>query len=228
MNPELIVVLDVDTREEALDTVRRCGRCRWFKIGSQLFTRCGPAIVGEVRALGKEVMLDLKYHDIPNTVASAARAGAATGAGLMTLHALGGRKMVAAAREAVEGTGTRLLAVTILTSHSDDALRDDLGLAETAAQAVPRLARTALDAGAHGIVCSPQEIALVRAAAGPDALIVTPGVRPAGAALDDQQRVMTPGEAVRAGANMIVVGRPILRAPNPAEAVDDILKEINT
>jgi len=92
---------------------------------------------------------------------------------------------------------------------------------------VPRLARTALEAGAHGIVCSPQEIALVRAAAGPDALIVTPGVRPAGAALDDQQRVMTPGEAVRAGANMIVVGRPILRAPDPAEAVDDILKEIS-
>ncbi|MBW7863360.1 MAG: orotidine-5'-phosphate decarboxylase [Candidatus Hydrogenedens sp.] len=224
---DLIVVLDMDSRAEALETVRRCGRCRWFKIGSQLFTRCGPSIVQEVLDLGKEVMLDLKFHDIPNTVAHAARAGAELGAGLMTLHALGGRKMIDAARKAVEGTPARLLAVTILTSHSDAALRGELGLGETAAEAVPRLARQSLEAGAHGIVCSPLEIAAVRAAAGPDALVVTPGIRPAWAATDDQERIMTPREAAAAGASMIVVGRPILKHENPALAVDQILEEMN-
>ncbi len=224
---DLIVVLDVDSREEALDIVASCGRCRWFKIGSQLFTRCGPDIVRDVLSQGKQVMLDLKYHDIPNTVAKAAAAGADLGVGLMTLHASGGRRMVEAARKAVEGSHTRLLAVTVLTSMNDASLRDEIGVPETAAQTVPRWARMAVDSGAHGVVCSPLEIELVRAAVGPEPLIVTPGIRPAWAGADDQERIMTPAEAARAGATMVVVGRPILRHANPAQAVDLVLEELN-
>lgn len=227
MRTELVVVLDVDTREEALRLVEACGACRWYKIGSQLFTRCGPDIVREIKALGKQVFLDLKYHDIPNTVAHAAKAAAALGADLFTLHASGGRKMIGAAREAVENTPTRILAVTILTSLSDAMLHEELGLPETATQAVPRLARMAISAGAHGIVCSPMEIESVRSAAGPGSLIVTPGIRPAWAAGgDDQSRVLTPRQAAEAGANLIVVGRPILKHENPAQAVNLILEEL--
>lgn len=227
MPTDLIVGLDVDTREEALAAVHACGVCRCFKIGSQLFTRCGPSIVKEVQALGKDVFLDLKFHDIPNTVAKAARAASELDVSLCTLHASGGRKMIAAAREAVEGTPTRLLAVTVLTSLSDAMLRDELGLPEAASEAVPRLARLAVESGAHGIVCSPKEIGLVRAAVGPEALVVTPGIRPDWAAQDDQARVMTPRDAAAAGASMIVVVRPILKHARPAEAVQRILEELN-
>lgn len=223
---ELITVLDVDTREEALGIVSACGTCAWFKIGSQLFTRCGPAIVAEVLALGKQVMLDLKFHDIPNTVAHSASAAAALEVGLFTLHASGGRNMIAAARKAVEGTDTRILAVTVLTSFSDAQLREEVGFHETAAEAVPRLAKQAVESGAHGIVCSPQEIELVRAAVGPEPIVVTPGIRPAWSTKDDQERIMTPGDAARAGASMIVVGRPILNHANPAEAVRLIHEEL--
>lgn len=227
MSTELIVVLDVDTRAEALDTVGACGDCGWFKVGAQLFTRCGPGIVLELLELGKSVFLDLKYHDIPNTVAKAAQAAADLGAGLFTLHASGGRKMIEAAREAVEGSATRILAVTVLTSLSDEMLRDEVGLPETAAEAVARLARLAVGSGAHGVVSSPREIALIRDAVGPEPLVVTPGIRPVWASTDDQARVMTPREAAEAGADFIVVGRPILRHENPAEAVRLILEELN-
>lgn len=223
---ELIVVLDVDTEAEATQTVRAAHNCTWFKIGSQLFTRCGPPIVRKLRQAGKSVMLDLKFHDIPNTVQHAAAAAADLDAGLCTVHASGGRVMIAAARQAVEGSQTRILAVTILTSFDDEALRNDLGLQETAAQAVPRLARMAIDSGAHGIVCSPQEIALVRQAIGPDPLIVTPGIRPAWSSKDDQARIMTPAQARAAGASMIVVGRPILKHADPAEAVRLVQEEL--
>lgn len=223
---ELITVLDVDTREEALRIIDASAGCDWYKIGSQLFTRCGPEIVREVLGLGRKVMLDLKFHDIPNTVAHSASAAAALKVGLFTLHASGGRKMIAAAREAVEETDTRILAVTILTSFSDDELRSDIGLAETAAEAVPRLAKLAIEAGAHGIVCSPQEITLVRDAVGPDPIVVTPGIRPAWSSKDDQARIMTPADAAKAGASMIVVGRPILKHENPAEAVRLIKEEL--
>ena len=224
---ELIAVLDVDTREEALRIVGKCGRCAWFKIGSQLFTRCGPEIVHSLRQMGKQVMLDLKFYDIPNTVAHAAKAAAALDAGLFTLHASGGRKMIRAAREAVEGSNTRILAVTILTSFNDAALREDLGLHETAAEAVPRLAQMAVEAGAHGIVCSPLEIEVVREAVGPEPLLVIPGIRPGWSSKDDQERIMTPAQAARAGANMVVVGRPILNHEDPAQAVELILEELN-
>ncbi len=226
MPTELITVLDVDTREEALDIVSTCKGCAWFKIGFQLFTREGPPIVHAIQDMGRQVFLDLKFHDIPNTIAKGARSAADMGVSLTTLHAVGGRKMIARAREAVEGTNTRLLAVTILTSLSDEMLREEVGLPETAAQAVPRLARMAVEAGAHGIVCSPLEIQGVRQAVGPEPLVVTPGVRPRWSSKDDQARVMTPAEAARAGANMVVVGRPILKHENRAEAVRLIQEEL--
>lgn len=226
MSTELIVVLDVDTREEALSIVESCGRCAWFKIGSQLFTRCGPGIVEEVMGLGKRVMLDLKFHDIPNTVAKAAKAAADLGASLFTLHASGATDMIRAAREAIEGTSTRILAVTVLTSLSDTALREEIGVPEDARDTVPRWARMAIDSGAHGIVCSPKEIVLVREAVGPDPLIVTPGIRPNWSGKDDQTRIMTPAQARAEGASMIVVGRPILKHESPAQAVDKILEEL--
>jgi len=225
---ELIVGLDLDNRNAALAAVEACGICSWFKVGFQLFTREGPAIVRDIRALGKNVFLDLKFHDIPNTVAQGARAAADLGAGLCTAHASGGRKMMEAARRAVEGTSTQILAVTILTSLSDGMLRDEVGLPETAAEAVPRLAQMAISAGAHGVVCSPQEIGAVRQAVGPEPLIVTPGVRQVWAPKDDQARVMTPRDAALAGANMIVVVRPILKHPHPEEAVQRILEELDT
>ena len=226
MATELIVVLDVDTAEEALSIVDRTEGCTWYKIGSQLFTRCGPSIVEAVQAKGRSVFLDLKFHDIPNTVAHGARAAADLGVGLFTLHASGGRKMIARARESVEGTDTKILAVTILTSFSDEELKSDIGLNETAAEAVPRLAKMAIDAGAHGIVCSPQEIALVREAIGPEPLVVTPGIRPAWSSKDDQSRIMTPAKAAAAGSSMVVVGRPILNHEDPTEAVRLIKEEL--
>lgn len=227
MSTELIVVLDMDTREAALEAVHACGACEWFKIGAQLFTRCGPDIVREVQACGKKVFLDLKYHDIPNTVGAASRAAADLGAGLMTLHAGGGRAMIEAARAAVEGSDTRILAVTVLTSISEVVLHEEVGIREKVQDAVRRLALQAIDAGAHGIVCSPLEIEILREALGKDPLIVTPGVRPTWASKDDQARVMTPREAALAGASMVVVGRPILKHPNPSEAAAQILEELH-
>jgi len=224
---ELIVGLDVDTREQALKAVEACEGCDWFKIGSQLFTRCGPSTVEDVLARDKRVFLDLKYHDIPNTVASAVRAAAALGVSLLTLHAAGGRKMIAAAREAVEGTPARLLAVTVLTSLSEEALRSEVGLPETPAEAVRRYARLAVEAGAHGLVCSPWEIEDIRATVGPEPLVVTPGIRPHWASADDQARIMTPREAAQRGANYIVVVRPILRHADPSKAVALIREELN-
>lgn len=227
MKTELIVVLDVDTQEDALRTVAACGECRFYKIGSQLFTRCGPGIVREIQSMGKSVFLDLKFHDIPNTVAKAAKAAADLGVSLFTLHSAGGRRMIEAAREAVEGSQTRILAVTILTSLSDEMLREEIGLRETTGEAVLRLAKMATESGAHGVVTSPHEIRAVRAAIGSDGLIVTPGIRPAWASSkDDQVRITTPREAAEAGASFVVVGRPILKHENPAEAVKLVLGEL--
>ena len=224
---ELIVVLDVDSTREALRIVDQCEGCTWFKVGAQLFTREGPAVVRELVSMGRRVMLDLKFHDIPNTVSAAVRAVADLGASLATLHATGGCRMIAAARQAAEGSSLRLLAVTVLTSLTAQELRDEVGFQETPGDAVARLARQSVLAGAHGIVCSPREASIVRQAVGPDALVVTPGVRPVWTETGDQRRVMTPREAVEAGASMIVVGRPILEHFNPAEAVRRILEEMN-
>jgi len=225
---ELIVGLDLDSEAEACAAVRACDSCDCFKIGSQLFSRCGPSVVRAVQDRGKAVFLDLKFHDIPNTVARAARAAADLGAGLFTLHASGGVRMIQAAREAINGSETRILAVTVLTSLSDTMLQEEIGIPQTAAQAVPRLARLAVEAGAHGIVCSPREIALVREAVGADPLVVAPGIRPEWAGQDDQVRTMTPRQAADAGADMIVVARPVLSHARPAEAIRLILDELQS
>jgi len=187
-----------------------------LKVGLKLFAAEGPSAVRAAAALGRPVFLDLKLHDIPNTVEGAARSAAASGAALLTVHASGGPEMVRAAVRGA-GAGTRVLAVTVLTSL-DDAALSAVGLAGPAEAAVVRLARLAVAAGAGGLVCSPHEVAAVRAAVGPGPLLVVPGVRPPGAARGDQARVATPAEAVRAGADVVVVGRPLREGGDPAAA----------
>jgi len=203
-----------------------------LKVGLELFAAEGPAAVRAAARLAP-VFLDLKLHDIPNTVEGAARSAAASGASLLTVHAGGGPEMVrAAVRGAArfaelhpEEAPARILAVTVLTSLDEPAL-DRIGLAGPPEAAVVRLARLAVEAGARGVVCSPLEVAAVRAALGPEPLLVVPGVRPAGAARGDQARIATPAEAVRAGADILVVGRPLRDAPDPAAAARAIAAEL--
>ncbi len=195
-----------------------------LKVGLELYVAEGAPAVRAAAALGRPVFLDLKLHDIPATVEGAARSAAATGAALLTVHAAGGPEMV---RAAVKGAGgrVRILAVTVLTSL-DAAVLEQIGLAGPPQEAVVRLARLAVAAGAGGLVCSPQEVAAVRAAVGPGPLLVVPGIRPAGAALGDQARVATPAQAVAAGADVLVVGRPLRDAPDPAAAARAIAAEL--
>lgn len=191
-----------------------------LKVGLELFTAEGPPVVRAAAALGRPVFLDLKLHDIPATVEGAAASAAATGAALLTVHAAGGSQMVKAAVRGGAGR-LRILAVTVLTSL-DAAALDRIGLVGPPEAAVVRLARLAVEAGAGGLVCSPHEVAAVRAAVGPGPLLVVPGVRPAGAARGDQARVATPAEAVAAGADVIVLGRPLRDAPDPVAAALDV------
>jgi orotidine-5'-phosphate decarboxylase len=202
-------------------------RCDWFKVGLELFIAAGPAVIEPLVARGHSVFLDLKLHDIPNTVASAVRSAARLGVRMITLHAAGGPAMLTAAKAALEGAADppELLAVTVLTSM-DQSQVSAIGLDHTPAEQVELLARMGLEAGIRGFVCSPQEVAALRALAGPAGVLVTPGIRPAGAAVGDQKRIATPAEALRQGASYLVVGRPITQAPDPAEAADAILKEM--
>jgi orotidine-5'-phosphate decarboxylase len=225
---DLIAVLDVNTQQEALHIVNQCEGCDWFKVGSQLFTNNGPPVVKSLQDLGKKVMLDLKFHDIPNTVHHSAAAAANMAVNMFTLHAGGGPDMIAEARRVVDGTPTKILAVTVLTSMTEATWKDSIGIPETPAQTVVRWAKMAVDAGAHGIVCSPREIEIVRGVIGDESLIVTPGIRPEWSTKDDQARIMTPQQAAEAGATHIVVGRPILNHENPAEAVKLIREEIHS
>ena len=195
-----------------------------LKVGLELFVAEGPPVVRAVAALGRPVFLDLKLHDIPATVEGAARSAAATGAALLTVHASGGSEMVRAAVRGAAGR-VRILAVTVLTSL-DAAALDRLGLGGPPEAAVVRLARLAVEAGAGGLVCSPHEVAAVRAAVGPGPLLVVPGVRPAGSARGDQARVATPAEAVAAGADVIVLGRPLRDAPDPVAAARAVAAEL--
>jgi len=222
----LIVALDVPDAPAARALVERlAGRVGLFKVGSQLFTAAGPDLVREIVARGERVFLDLKYHDIPNTVAGAVAAASRLGVALVDVHGLGGGAMMEAAVGARADDRTRLLAITVLTSHDEGTLAG-IGLAGPIAEAVPRLARLAAASGMDGVVASPQEVALIRAACGPDFLIVTPGIRPAGAARGDQARLATPAAALAAGADYLVVGRPITEAPDPAAAADAIVDEM--
>ena len=219
----IVVALDYPTGDEALALARslRGSGCA-VKVGKELFTAEGPSIVGRLNELGLPVFLDLKFHDIPNTVAGACRAAAALGAWMVNVHASGGRDMLVAAREALAAAPNRplLIAVTVLTSLDRPRLAE-VGLDVEPAAQVARLARLSHDCGLDGVVCSPQEIAVVKRA-GAGFLAVTPGVRPAGSAQDDQQRVATPAAAIAAGADYLVIGRPITRAPSPATAVAEI------
>jgi orotidine-5'-phosphate decarboxylase len=228
----ILVALDTAERSELrrLELALR-GRVGGFKIGLEAFSSFGPDPVSETIARGSEVFLDLKLHDIPNTVAGAAAAAARLGVTYLTVHALGGeammRRAVRASRDAAAAAGSpspRVLAVTVLTSHSDSEL-ECLGIAGPCTDAVVRLAAVARSAGVDGIVCSPLEIRSVRETY-PEALVVVPGVRPAGTALGDQTRVATPSSAVAAGADRLVIGRPITKADDPRHAVEAIADEI--
>ncbi len=229
----LIFALDVDEFVEAERWVKLLHRhVGLFKVGKQLFTRCGPEVVHMVRGEGGEVFLDLKYHDIPNTVAMASIEAARLGARMVNVHALGGSEMMARTVAEIDARYPRgaelrplLLAVTILTSSTDQTLQE-IGIERLVTEMVPRLARLAKQAGMDGVVASPREVPLIREACGPDFLIVTPGVRPAFAALDDQKRVTTPADAIAAGADYLVVGRPIAAAADPAAAAELILEEM--
>lgn len=205
------------------------GRVGMFKVGKELFTACGPEAVRAVQRHGGQVFLDLKYHDIPNTVAKAMVEAARLGVQLANLHALGGAEMMETAATAVRrefgDQRPRLLAVTILTSSTAETLRG-VGIEHPLQEMVVRLAKLAQNAGMDGVVASALEIELIRAACGPDFLIVTPGVRPSFAAADDQKRIMTPAEAVTAGADYLVIGRPIAKATDPTAAAELIAGEI--
>lgn len=228
---KIIFALDVDKLSEIGRWVELLAdKVGMFKVGKELFTTAGPAAVDAVKRHGGQVFLDLKYHDIPNTVAQAMLAAGRLGVRLANLHALGGPEMMEQAATAVRKQFTdaerpRLLAVTILTSSTQDTLKA-VGIEQPVEQMVVRLAKLAKLSGMDGVVASPLEIQAIRAACGPDFLIVTPGVRPAFAAVDDQKRIMTPAEAVQAGADYLVIGRPIAKAADPAQAAELIVDEI--
>jgi orotidine-5'-phosphate decarboxylase len=224
----LIVALDVKTADEARALVDRLsGKAGMFKVGSQLFTAAGPQLVREIVGQGEKVFLDLKYHDIPNTVANAVAEACQLGVSLLTVHALGGKAMMEAAVGALPAVGSRLLAVTILTSHDQESL-GTIGLDGPVSDAVQRLARLAQQAGADGIVASPLEAELIRDACGPDFLIVTPGIRAGGSKPHDQARAATPSAAIRAGASYVVVGRPITEAGDPGAAATAVVREMDS
>lgn len=230
----LIVALDVETAREArklFDTLRHV--VGMFKIGSQLFTVAGPGIVREIVKAGGRVFLDLKFHDIPNTVAAAGVEAARLGVSIFNVHAAGGSEMMRGVAHAVANASEResfprpsVIAVTVLTS-ADARTLAEIGVASGPAEQVRALAKLAAECGMDGVVASPHEVALVRETVNEqNFLIVTPGVRPLGSSRDDQKRVMTPAEAVRAGADYLVVGRSILKAPDPARAAHEIKDEI--
>lgn len=226
--PSIIVALDFPDAAPALELVDRLApsRCR-LKVGKEMFTRFGPGFVAGLAGRGFEVFLDLKFHDIPNTVAAACEAAADLGVWMINLHACGGRPMMEAARErlARRFDAPLLVAVTVLTSLDARDL-DDIGCPGDPRDRVLRLASLARGAGLDGVVCSPREASSVRERLGRGFLLVTPGVRPAGAATKDQKRVMTPGDAIDAGADYLVVGRPITAAPDPLKALADIEKDM--
>ena len=230
----LIVALDFETAQRALSLFNRLkDAVGMFKIGSQLFTAEGPGLVREIVRGGARVFLDLKFHDIPNTVAAAGVEAARLGVHIFNLHASGGREMMRRTADAVTETASRegfarplVIGVTALTSM-DDAMLAEVGFSSGTREQVRRMARLSADSGLDGVVASPHEVALVREAVGrQDFCIVTPGVRPVGVAHDDQRRVMTPAEAVRAGADYLVVGRAILNAPDPVVAARRIIEEM--
>lgn len=228
-DPRIIVALDYADEAQALDFAERVTpeRCR-LKIGKALFTRCGPEIVNRLQQMSFEVFLDLKFHDIPNTVEGACRAAAELGVWMVNVHASGGRRMMEAAKRGVDATGSpvHLIAVTVLTSLEQKDL-EQTGIAATPEQQVQRLAQLSADSGLDGIVCSPRDLTSLQDDLPSGFLKVTPGIRPQGTAGDDQRRVLSPGEAVAAGASHLVIGRPITAAADPLAALNAIIEEIS-
>jgi orotidine-5'-phosphate decarboxylase len=228
INSQIIVALDFPDEQQAMALVERLDptMCR-LKVGKEMFTRLGPAFIAKLIQRGFEIFLDLKFHDIPNTVAAACDAAADLGVWMMNLHASGGRRMMEMARERLEQRASRplLVAVTVLTSLSAEDIAE-VGMRGEPAEYVIRLADLAASAGMDGIVCSPREAAQIRNRIGEQFLLVTPGVRPMDAAVDDQRRVMTPEDAIRAGASYLVIGRPITAAVEPIEVLTRINQAI--
>jgi orotidine-5'-phosphate decarboxylase len=227
-DPKIIVALDYPDAKSALALAARLDPklCK-VKVGKELYTAAGPQLIDNINKSGFPIFLDLKYHDIPNTAASACAAAAALGVWMLNVHALGGRAMLRAAREAVGKAAQppKLIAVTLLTSMGAEDMTD-VGLGGNPQSAVARLARLAQECGLDGVVCSPQEAAALRKQCGKDFTLVTPGVRPADSAQNDQLRVATPRQAIADGADYLVIGRPITRAPDPLEALRRISAEI--
>ena len=231
----IVFAMDVAHFEDAQRFVRLLrNRVGLFKVGKQLFTHAGPKVLDMIRQHGQRAFLDLKFHDIPNTVAKASQEATRLEVAMFNVHALGGLERMKAAVQATHDKakelGTRkplLLGVTVLTSLDDQSLRQ-VGIEGSVEEAVSRLARLAVEAGMDGVVASPREIGLIRKACGQEFVVVTPGVRPATVAQDDQRRVLTPGDAIKAGADYLVIGRPIQHAPDPVEAVERIVEEIET
>lgn len=227
--PRIIIALDYPEPRVALDMVERLepGRCR-LKVGKELFTRGGPPLVEALQKKGFEIFLDLKFHDIPNTVAGACAAAADLGVWMVNVHALGGRRMLSAAREALNKTPNPplLIAVTILTSMGETDIQD-IGLTGTPADNVARLAGLAHDSGLDGVVCSPQEVSMLRQRFSSAFCLVTPGIRPVWSAKGDQARITTPADAIRLGSSYLVIGRPITAAAEPMTALAAIEQEID-
>ncbi len=228
MASPIIVALDYPDKAPALALAQRLSPelCR-LKVGKELFTRAGPALVENLQQLGFEVFLDMKYHDIPNTVAGAVTAAASLGVWMVNVHASGGRRMMEAAVEALQGAGHRpkLIAVTVLTSMSDEDLRE-LGYTQAAHERVSQLAGLAASSGVDGVVCSAQEAPRLREECGAQFCLVTPGIRLAGDAAGDQRRVVTPAQAVANGSDYLVIGRSITAADDPLAALQRVLNEL--
>ncbi|MCL2437733.1 MAG: orotidine-5'-phosphate decarboxylase [Coriobacteriia bacterium] len=233
-NPKdhLIIALDGSVDEALQWAGELQGHANWIKVGMTLFYQTGPSIIKEMKDLGYKVFLDLKLHDIPNQVENASAVLAGLGVDLITVHASGGRAMMASAmlgaRTGAEENALpvpKVIAVTVLTSMTNDTLQT-IGVSDTAANQVERLIRLSREAGTDGIVCSPHEAAMARSILGSGALVVTPGVRPTGAATGDQSRIMTPKKAFTAGASHLVIGRPITRATDRIQAIEAIIKEV--
>ena len=230
----IVIALDVATFDEACHLMEALGdSARAFKVGSQLFTGVGPDIAREVKGRGKTLFLDLKFHDIPNTVARASEAAAELRVDMFNVHISGGLDMMRAAAEAAKSKASDLgiekpaaLGVTILTSIDDPAFRRIFGRSNSLQEQVVYMAKLAQNAGLDGVVASPQEIQGVRAACGDDFVVVTPGVRPEWSTHDDQKRTMTPAQALTAGADYVVIGRPIYQSPDPADAMARLLEQL--
>jgi orotidine-5'-phosphate decarboxylase len=223
---DLIVALDVSSSNEIAPILDQLpATVSYYKVGLELFTAEGPKALLPLKERGKKIFLDLKLHDIPRTVERAVRSAAALGVDLLTVHATGGRAMLRAAADAANECGLKLVAVTTLTSLDQSDL-NDIGITRSVAEQTAAVGKLAIDSGIHGLVCSPLEVGTFRKVLGPDPILVTPGIRPAGADVGDQKRIATPADAVRDGSSLLVVGRPILEAADPGVAAQIVLDQM--